>query len=337
MKTIYLHIGTEKTGTTYIQNAFKNNRDILEKFGYIYPRVGYSANPLAHFSLVAPLCKIEQNEPNLDFVPHCNFTADEEWGKLAKIIDDNLDKNFIISAEHFSSRLKSDGIDYIKGFFDNYSDTHDVKIIIYIRRQDEFVGSAYSTHLKSGGKLSKEEFYKKALERDYYFDFLKIIDNWSSRFGLDSIIVKPFEKIQMKEGLLFDFCQTINFNGFSDLILQNKALNESLSTFAMRFGHIVNKNLDGIEKRKILNFISNSTSDLNLECITPKDKALLLYEYMDDNEYIARHYMKRLDGKLFYSERPTLAEDDDAFSDINDVVGVFIDMLYKSFYKGGGN
>lgn len=34
----YLHIGTEKTGTTTIQTFLSSNRLLLQKYGYIFPK-----------------------------------------------------------------------------------------------------------------------------------------------------------------------------------------------------------------------------------------------------------------------------------------------------------
>lgn len=36
-KTLYIHAGTHKTGTTAIQKFLSANRDLLAKNGYLYP------------------------------------------------------------------------------------------------------------------------------------------------------------------------------------------------------------------------------------------------------------------------------------------------------------
>jgi len=43
-KTLYLHCGTHKTGTTAIQQYLNNNLSLLEKNNLIYPRIGYTKN-----------------------------------------------------------------------------------------------------------------------------------------------------------------------------------------------------------------------------------------------------------------------------------------------------
>ena len=38
-KTLVLHIGTHKTGTTALQGALSSNPEVLSAHGYVYPRV----------------------------------------------------------------------------------------------------------------------------------------------------------------------------------------------------------------------------------------------------------------------------------------------------------
>ena len=37
--TVFVHTGTVKTGSTYIQKAFYDNRTVFERFGVSYPTV----------------------------------------------------------------------------------------------------------------------------------------------------------------------------------------------------------------------------------------------------------------------------------------------------------
>ena len=62
MKTLYLHVGTPKTATSSIQKFLQINREILEEYGYFfpkllqkYPNVGLNRN--AHFMVEVPPAK----------------------------------------------------------------------------------------------------------------------------------------------------------------------------------------------------------------------------------------------------------------------------------------
>ena len=83
MKKLILHIGFEKTGTTYLQRFCKINREQLERQNIIYPKVGFS--PLAQFSLVAPFHPIDNNGMRLEFAPEREYSIEGEWGDIKKI------------------------------------------------------------------------------------------------------------------------------------------------------------------------------------------------------------------------------------------------------------
>ena len=65
-----------------------------------------------------------------------------------------------------------------------------VKVIIYLRPQEEFLLSTYSTRIKSGGT---DEFNPLAYKKNRY-DYLGILDNWAKVVGEESINVGIFQK-----------------------------------------------------------------------------------------------------------------------------------------------
>jgi hypothetical protein len=48
-KTIYLHIGIPKTGTTAIQNFFFQKREDLKNYGLLYPNTAASGKGAEHY------------------------------------------------------------------------------------------------------------------------------------------------------------------------------------------------------------------------------------------------------------------------------------------------
>ena len=53
MKTLYLHIGVHKTGSTSIQDFLFKNANLLENQGYFYPKGGsYFHRPSSSQSLL---------------------------------------------------------------------------------------------------------------------------------------------------------------------------------------------------------------------------------------------------------------------------------------------
>ncbi|MFV2172128.1 hypothetical protein ACFHW2_06905 [Actinomadura sp. LOL_016] len=70
---VYLHLGTPKSGTTYLQNILWRNRDALRKSGVLYPGAVHQA----HF-----LAAIDQQE--IDFRGHRDPRAEGAWDGLVR-------------------------------------------------------------------------------------------------------------------------------------------------------------------------------------------------------------------------------------------------------------
>jgi hypothetical protein len=68
---VFLHIGTSKTGTTYLQSVLWHNRDALRRAGLLYP--GLSSD--AHFRAATDLC-------DTDFADHPDPLAAGAWARL---------------------------------------------------------------------------------------------------------------------------------------------------------------------------------------------------------------------------------------------------------------
>jgi hypothetical protein len=225
--TLYIHIGCEKTGTTSIQYALSDNRELLRRQGFVYPILGnfkfaQSILPAALQHWETPL------RPNADYYPG-EEPLDKEvvWNDFVSFAKENRDKNIIISSEHFSSRMVKDiSLTFIHSKISELAPFFDVKVIIYLRRQDKFMESTYSTIIKAGGNLGFDDFLKTHIDQDFRYNFSVILNLWSSYFGKSSLIVKDYETEVRTGGLLNSFFDIVGVDS-SKLILENK--NENVS------------------------------------------------------------------------------------------------------------
>ena len=199
MKKLYLHIGTEKTGTTLLQEWLYDNKKILSKNGI------YLSNQL--------------EEPNNILLPTYFQGHLDDWtmrnrisnkqeketffdGFLSRVTDEIITAKtnhdtFIITSEHFHSRLQlieeiQNLYVFLKSLFDK------IYIICYFREQFDTAVSLYSTCLKGDEVKDIDSFLnsgdKKATPENYYFNYLKIADNWASVFGSKNCIFKIFDR-----------------------------------------------------------------------------------------------------------------------------------------------
>lgn len=205
MTTIYLHIGMPKTGTTCLQKALFKNRDKLLENGYLYPMSGIRHNAkqiedrYCHNLLAQFFIEFKGKSYLLSKFPN--------WEDVKIEIDSINPKNVIISAEAFTSFdvfYKPETIAKIKDFLKTY----EIRIIIYLRKQDDFLESCYRYMVKLGAcRVSIKEFFN---EFEYIFNYYQILERWANIFGHQNIIVRCFDKKTMKKNIFDDFLETIN-------------------------------------------------------------------------------------------------------------------------------
>ncbi len=192
VKHVYLHIGLEKTGTTSLQVFLKTNESALRAKGFSY--LCDDAKPyfqqIGHFPIAAcfsPACP--------DYVLPTKFLpAPEVLGELRRDIV-RCREHVILSCEHFSSRLReADALQSIRDALPDRS----VKVICYLRRQDDFALAAYSTAVLSGRRKPFRADQVTAKQR--YYNFRDTLELWGSVFGPENILVREFDRKRFVDG-----------------------------------------------------------------------------------------------------------------------------------------
>jgi len=226
VKSIVVHIGTEKTGTTTIQNFLACNRQQLRQEGCLY--TAYTgANGGSQWGFVAAVQKKPWRSDvgaRLGIFDECTALAYRK--KLIDSIERDLREGdyqtLLISSEHFHSRLAS-GISILnlKHFLSRWSDN--IKIFFFLRRQDRVAISRYSTKLKSG--IVSKVFYPMPGRPTKYYDYELIYKNWSTVFGNENIAVHIYERcVRQPGGLLQSFCSACDISMAGKSIPKNTNL-----------------------------------------------------------------------------------------------------------------
>ncbi len=177
-KEVFLHIGTNKTGSTSIQNQLYKDRSELLKHGISYP-----LETKAHHHV------FRNKTGNLRL-------KIDSWSELMKEIASPEIKKVIISAEGFArgyANIELEGLYQIKNELRNF----DVTIVLFLRSQHSFLESYYSQLLKHGVQFS-EKLLEEILE-DTNLDYFKMVSAWASVFGKEKIKVLCFNSIESKD------------------------------------------------------------------------------------------------------------------------------------------
>ena len=299
--TIFLHIGTNKTGTTAVQHFFAQQRDALKEHGVLYPAT--ACNGVAHYALGTALGFSHGKKSNID-------TLETELLSLKDAFRNEIEQSaaqtVLISAENFFGAQNS--IQPVQSFFADY----DTRIIIYLRRHDSWWESAYNQAVKmtkkplwNHGIKSYIRYMKR--KNPNYGSYRTLVDQWADAFGKENIIVRPYEQQQNQPDIISDFLHTI---GLPSLTQQLTALperkNESLPFFALNLIDIYKRADVDPEIRSSLIKQAMTISENN-KCSSISSPVLrrqLVDENMQDYEYIAKEYLGREDGRLFYDSLP---------------------------------
>jgi len=223
MTTVYIHIGAPKTATSTLQAVLASQHKSLLKQGVLYPRKLRHGD--AHHLLVCDLIYKHKNIKMPDFW-YGNKPRGEAWKSLRDEVESYGDKihSVVVSSELFFGQTRDVGamLEDIRDQLAGY----DVKIVSYLRRQDQLYSSFYNQDVKGARQWGGPalEFYNthQIFQKDYY----ELLEMWAAVFGRENIVVRPFEVKQLKnEDIVEDFCDLMGVEGFiSGDLFENDAL-----------------------------------------------------------------------------------------------------------------
>jgi len=325
MVTVYIHAGTEKTGTSAIQAFLNVNRTILvTQHSCLYPNF-FSA------SLDNP-----DNCHN-----HCCFFVRNKK-KFFERIRESIEycqhrniRKLIISCEglwHYSEIARE-----LATIVSGYENAH-LKMVIYFRRQDEWYESSWKQTGHKIAGLSSANDYAENHDLQWLFHLRK----WSEEIGHDNILVRAYEKIQMPDGLLSDFlsavgieCGHTNWNKPVKNDLNEKpGLSRDILEILFLSKHLYKKAPD----QRPIRFFSNNLGQEykkkpfeKYQMLSPGQRIHILETYDEMNKTIAREYLGREDGRLFYEPWPDPDEPWEPYEGLNveKIVPIFITMMYN--------
>jgi hypothetical protein len=187
--TLYIHIGTPKTGTTALQGFLAKNRKTLKEHGAVFPDFGLvykgvSRHRNAHF-LVATKDPFHAKEMGV-----CMKILKQQAALYPKIlISDESIWTFYghpdVETKPFWEQLKAklDGMDL------------DLKVIVYLRRQDQYAFSYYAQKIKEAEEIRTFRDYMlvdgPARAR---LDYKKELDLIASAIGKENLIVRRYDR-----------------------------------------------------------------------------------------------------------------------------------------------
>lgn len=340
--TLYIHVGMMKTGTTALQKYLFDNARVLENQGWSYPLLDNNIQNYGNFS---GICERGGNGHFLYGDKQVVDTKSENWNKGWEIILKHLkDKNVIVSSE----LIMIEGTEkFIRCALEKYNN---IKVLIYLRRQDRWIESCYNESVKTNRTFETIQEYADLEEQLHY---LSQLDLMSRIVGRENLIVRVYENQQLiNNDIVSDFLSVIGMSPEGNSP-KGKLINPSIRGNYFEIKRYINS-IYGAEKffndsADMFNWdmdvdfanvcwkLSQSISQKQGEYgfFTPKERQEFLAKYALENEQIAREYLHREDGVLFYDNRMDfpMYETGQYNSSEADIIRVFSTMLYYQNWK----
>jgi len=342
MKRAILHIGTEKTGTTSIQKFLFENRSKLCASGMLFPSTaGFISNQrLVVYGKKTP----EQDlaEPSLDVTDPIalsqwkeQFVMEHCAEVLAFHARHKKHSTVIYSAEHLQSRLTK--VDEIKRIAHLLRPLYDeVRILVYLRRQDRYALSAHSTSVRGGNP--RMFAFEQLNAVGPYYDYRLLLEQWSEVFGADVIDVRVFEKDRLHDrDVVSDFSQVTGIDNCCPGLKRPESVNEALSHSALMVLSTFNAlaandpRLLDFSKDEIRTYLLSAVQKINDEfgrMLPARSAAAGFYErFKEDNHWIAEKWLGGAGFKEDFAEYPEEAAVLPALDDLD----TRLDTLIEDF------
>lgn len=318
MKRAILHIGTEKTGTTSIQQFLYENRIKLGAKGFLFSEsAGFLSNQnLVVYAKKAPESDLAPSSLDVSNAADLALWKDQFAVKhSAEVIafqQRHTDSTVVYSAEHLQSRLTTvseikRAARLLRPMFD------EIEILVYLRRQDRYALSAHSTAVRAGGQNAFS--FENVNAEGPYYNYRELLENWSAVFGEDAVRVRIFEKSRLVDrDVVADFKAVTGIDALGIDLVAPKTVNEALShtglSLLRRFNEIHEGDacLHGRSKHQIRSRLLDAVQAIGDDfgkVLPVRSSAVSFYErFIDDNQWIADRWLNGEGFDADFSEYP---------------------------------
>ena len=203
MKTAFIHVGMDKTGSKSIQRFYSTTSDELFDQGFIYPTI--NDLELGLFYNHTPWCSVLlsddhfQNESLEQFNGHESaFSFTTDWlGKISKSVQNNYDHSIIISSEAFYS-MPFYGILSLKNILERMGFSKFVVIFFIDSASNRYRGQT-AQRIVSGAKIKPPHIQ----------EISHFISLYSKVFGNNSIRLVDYRRTRGDGGVIPRFSELV--------------------------------------------------------------------------------------------------------------------------------
>ncbi|WP_435168770.1 hypothetical protein [Falsirhodobacter sp. 1013] len=183
-KTVLLHVGPHKTGTTALQRFWQENREHLARNGVLYPGPGDAHHRLAYDLLGWPTRRFDR-------------------AKILAACAAAPENMVILSSEDFSF-FNADQFRRLRDLLHG----SDIRVAYFLRRIPDALHSFWIETIKQGRSATFAEladgFPANQISGQAYFDPLMQLRTLEEVFGMDALDVFSYDMIRTSDGDILD-------------------------------------------------------------------------------------------------------------------------------------
>ncbi|WP_292430232.1 hypothetical protein [Mesorhizobium sp.] len=271
-----------------------DNENLFASRGILYPQAGRSPS-YSHHGIFAHLSNLSTTrrygEPGTT------------WDSLLTTLDTEIEQKQPTTVI-MSSEILGQGVDMkaLKRLRDRFTA---IAVILYLRRQDDYLASVYTQMVKSGG-----EYRHFAFASMPDADFLTICNSWAAFVGTGALYVRRYGKAYLEGGnLLSDFLKcAVGMDLTEDMIIDQRNHNPRLTNDALEFKRLVNLccplsiSSHFISPLLSVSYEQDQSTDAdfsNNSLLQPSARERIMARYQETNAAVGRKFLGIEDSSLF--------------------------------------
>jgi hypothetical protein len=192
----FLHAGTHKSGTTYLQNFLQANEFALASEGLYVPVAG-RVSPSGHHNVAWELTGDARYDPTQGTVSDLLAELCSVRPLRACVSSEDFEYLYRNPGALRTLRLRLNEIDYV------------VKLLFYLRPQADYAESLYAELVRHGFSLDFPEFLDLFAAGEFkqgpISDYSVLLNPFADVFGTDNLIVRRFRNSGGPDQILIDF------------------------------------------------------------------------------------------------------------------------------------
>ena len=167
-------------------------------------------------------------------------------------------------------------------------DVKDVQIVVYLRRQDQYLQSLYMQAVSSGREQSFAARRERVQDRGKY---LAEIDRWADAVGSDAIVIRPYQR----NGVIDTIADFIGLIG-AEILTNNQTLrsNPSPRRELLHFVRAFNNLHVGVDQHRLFRTLIGRDPAYARSCdlLTYEESRALLENYAEENRLLIEKYYR---------------------------------------------